>query len=70
MDMHPVNSSNIHSIGHDPSTNTMHVKFKNGALYEYHNVSATEHHNIKHAGSPGSALRSTVAGKHYHKIGG
>jgi hypothetical protein len=69
MDMHHVESSHVHSTGHDASSNVMHVKFKNGALYEYHNVSAEEHKRIRDSGSVGSTLRSTVAGKHYHKIG-
>jgi hypothetical protein len=69
MEMHHVDSSHVHSIGHDAQTNMMHVKFKNGALYEYHNVSADEHHKIRHAGSVGAALKQHTAGKTYHRIG-
>lgn len=70
MDMHPVVSSHVDSIGHDPSTNTMHVKFKNGALYEYRNVTADEHNHVKTSGSVGSTLRSLAAGKTFRRIGG
>jgi hypothetical protein len=32
------NSSNILSAGYDPATQTMHVEFKSGAVYEYPGV--------------------------------
>lgn len=65
MRMQHVDSSNIHSIGHDPSSSTMHVKFKNGALYEYHNVAPHEFDQIKNYAS----LRHVIAGKHFKRIG-
>ena len=36
----PVESSQIASVGHDPSTNTLSVTFKRGATYQYPDVSA------------------------------
>lgn len=43
--MTPVSSSQIHSIGHDPATNTLAIRFNGrnntpGTLYHYSNVSA------------------------------
>ena len=46
--MHPVTSSQIHSIGHDPTTNTLAIRFtrgygrdqRPGSLYHYANVDA------------------------------
>jgi hypothetical protein len=44
IDMQPVESSQIHSIGHDASTNTLAIRFKDRAtsaptsLYHYDNV--------------------------------
>jgi hypothetical protein len=69
MRMQHVDSSNIHSIGHDPSSSTMHVKFKNGALYEYHNVAPHEYDQIKNHASPGTSLRHVTIGKQFKKIG-
>jgi hypothetical protein len=68
MEMHPVHSSNVSHIGHDPSTDTMHVRFKNGTTYQYGAVSADEHQRIMHAGSIGSELRNVVRGKPYHRV--
>ena len=36
--MHPVNSSNIHSIGYDEEAKELHVKFASGATYAYEGV--------------------------------
>lgn len=70
MEMHSVSSSQVSHMGHDPQTNTMHVRFHNGALYEYQNVTADEHDALKNAGSIGATLRHAVAGKPYKRIGG
>ncbi len=47
INMRPVTSSQIHSIGHCPNTNTLAIRFKakNGgpaALYHYKNVQAED----------------------------
>jgi hypothetical protein len=38
-----VTSSFITSVGHDPVTRTMEIKFKSGNTYAFPNVSATLH---------------------------
>ncbi|NWA20308.1 KTSC domain-containing protein [Serratia liquefaciens] len=54
----PVNSSQIHSIGHNPATNTLAIRFKSrgepAALYHYSNVSADDFTAFKDAESVGS----------------
>lgn len=44
--MTPVESSQIHSIGHDASTSTLAIRFKSkggpGSLYHYANVTAEQ----------------------------
>ena len=60
--MTPVQSSQIHSIGHDPETNTMQVRFLAGrgeqrgpgALYQYTGVSAEDFAAFEKAESKGS----------------
>ena len=37
MEMIPVSSSNLESVGYDVETKTLRIKFHNG-LYEYYNV--------------------------------
>ena len=60
--MTPVQSSQIHSIGHDPETGTMQIRFLSGrgeqrgpgALYQYTGVSAEDFAAFEKAESKGS----------------
>lgn len=63
---HPVKSSQIEAIGHDPATNTLAITFKSKAkdgqvrleTYHYANVTAYDYHQLKTAES---------IGKHFYK---
>ena len=59
----PVSSSNIKSVGHDPSTNTLAVEFKDGSVYHYHDVEKDIHEGLVSAKSIGSYLHS-IKGKY------
>lgn len=56
--MHPVDSSQIDSIGHDADSNTLAIRFKSkagaGSLYHYANFPADEFAKFKGAESIGS----------------
>lgn len=56
--MHPVDSSQIQSIGHDAASNTLAIRFRNkagaGGLYHYANFPAAEFEAFKGAESIGS----------------
>lgn len=58
--LQPVESSQIHSLGHDPATNTLAVRFKDRAtgepraLYHYRNFSAEQFEQFRNAESIGS----------------
>lgn len=58
--MMPVTSSQIHSLGHDPATNTLRIQFANrkdgtpGSVYDYANVDAAIHAAMVKAESVGS----------------
>jgi hypothetical protein len=56
--MDAVESSQIHSIGHDVASNTLAIRFKKGdapaALYHYSNVTAEDFAAFKGAESIGS----------------
>ncbi len=62
IEMIPVQSSQLHSIGHDPETNTMQVRFLAGrgeqrgpgALYTYQNVTTEDFSAFEKAESKGS----------------
>jgi len=54
--MDPVTSSNVDSVGFDLKEAAMHVKFKNGAVYRYDNVSERDHKLFMASPSKGKAL--------------
>jgi KTSC domain len=58
MTMRRVTSSAIHSIGHDPETETTGVRFHSGPkVYEFPDMTAADHAAFANAES---------LGKHYH----
>lgn len=67
MNRQPVVSSNIRSVGHDPATNTMHVEFNNGGVYEYEGVTTEKHAALMKSGSIGSHLHQHIKPHHNAK---
>jgi hypothetical protein len=65
--MTPVESSNIHSIGYDAPSRTMHIKFKSGGHYTYADVPPEVHQEFMGAESKGKHFKSSFAGKYEHK---
>lgn len=61
IELQPVESSQIHSVGHDPATNTLAIRFyrgygrdqKPGSLYHYQNVTTEDFAAFKGAESIG-----------------
>lgn len=51
---YPVQSSRISSVGW--GNNILEIKFKNGAVYQYYNVSEYEYKNFMSSDSLGHAL--------------
>jgi len=56
----PVDSSNIHSVGYDPSTGTLEVEFHGGSVYEYSDVPEAVYQALMSASSKGSYLNRQV----------
>ena len=54
----PVESSNVHSVGYDRETRTLHVRFRSGGHYTYEGVHPNTFHGM---------LRSKSKGKYFHK---
>lgn len=59
-DMMYVQSSNVDQIGYDDSTQELHVTFKNGGHYVYHNVPEHLFEGLKNAASVGSFLNREI----------
>lgn len=68
MKHHPVNSSTILSVGHDPETNEMEVSFKSGKTYNFRNVSAQQFENFRLAPSPGKHFHAKFRGNADHAV--
>ena len=70
IEMQPVRSSNIASIGYDPEAQALHVLFSSGGKYEYSGVSPEEHAALLDAKSVGSHLHTHIKGRYpARKIG-
>ncbi len=65
VNMKAVKSSQIHSIGFDPGSRALHVKFNSSpdSLYVYGGVPAALHNSMMKAPSVGKFFNSRVKGK-------
>lgn len=66
VDRTPVSSSNVSSVGHDASTNTLAVEFKDGSVYHYHDVPKDIHDALVSSRSVGGYIHSSIKGKFKH----
>ena len=62
-----VSSRRIVSVGWE--NNTMEVEFKDGAVYQYYNVSLAEYNNFMASPSLGSALSRLDKAHTYRRVG-
>jgi KTSC domain len=67
----PVQSSNLRSVGYDPSSEILEIEFLHGGVYQYHDVPASVHEELMAASSHGSYFDEYIkhGGYHYIKIG-
>lgn len=59
----PVKSSHLKSVGFDPVTKTMAVQFNDGPVYHYQNVPPNVHGLLMGATSKGKFFNRAVKGK-------
>ena len=71
MDRQVVTSTNIHSVGYDPTTLTLEIQFrKTGDIYQYFDVPEHVHRGIMDADSHGKYFHRYIRGSFsYDKIG-
>ena len=63
MKREPVRSSNIESIGYDPTSETLEIKFvKNNTPYQYHPVAAEMYVELMAAESHGKYFAAHIRG--------
>lgn len=68
MKLTPVDSSNIAAIGHNPSTQTLRIKFKSGGMYDYPNVTVAQHQNFVTAESIGGHFHKNFKTRDFRKV--
>ncbi len=71
MDRQLVISSNLHSVGYDPTTLTLEIQFrKTGDVYQYFDVPEHVHRGLMDADSHGKYFHRHIRGRFsYDKIG-
>lgn len=72
VEMKPISSANLASVGYDPETRELHVAFRSGPTYIHSDVSADHHAEMIAAESPGKHYFAKTRGqeKHPHRIKG
>ncbi|MDE5552958.1 MAG: KTSC domain-containing protein [Malacoplasma sp.] len=60
IEMFPVSSSNVDSVGYDENFQILYVRFLNGSLYIYKGVPLNEYQGLRQASSVGSYLHSNI----------
>lgn len=63
IEMVPVESSNIESVGYDKKKNELYVEFKNGSTYKYFELPSSLHAQMLAADSKGGFLNKEIKGK-------
>jgi len=69
IEMIPIQSSRIESIGYEESTSTLRVGLRNGSLHAYENVSKFEYRQLSNSPSVEEYFDRNIKGKYAsHRI--
>lgn len=55
-----VTSSNLHSVGYDPTTMTLEIQFNSGWVYQYFDVPQVIYNGLMSASSHGSYFAAVI----------
>jgi hypothetical protein len=70
MERQRVSSSNLHSVGYDPESLTLEIKFQGSGVYQYFNVPPDRHQRLMSASSKGSYFDAYIKGRYrFRKVG-
>lgn len=64
MDRLRVTSSNLQSVGYDPLTRALEIKFHSGGIYRYSGVPEERYHNLMRAVSKGSYFDNYIKNRY------
>ncbi|HHJ4503920.1 MULTISPECIES: KTSC domain-containing protein [Klebsiella/Raoultella group] len=66
----PVSSSNLQSVGYDPTTRVLEIAFHSGGVYQYSGVPSTVHLGLLSAGSKGQYFHQHIKNVYsYRRVG-
>jgi hypothetical protein len=60
MNMVPVSSSNIDSVGYDADSRVLRIRFNDGGTYDYQGVDPSTHNDLMNATSVGSYFHKWI----------
>ena len=60
MEMIPVESSNLKSVGYEPASKTLRIQFNTGTVYDYYNVPEQVFQNLLNAESKGRYFHAAI----------
>jgi len=71
MERIPVSSSNLASVGYDPTSATLEIEFRSSGIYQYYGVPEDVYEGLMGAGSKGTFFDQSIkkAGYSYRKVG-
>lgn len=61
---HKVKSSAVEGVHYDPAQQTLHIQWKNGAVYVYHNVAHKTYTAFMTADSKRGYINDSIHGSH------
>lgn len=64
MDRQRVSSSNIHSVGYEPDSMILEIKFHSGGIYQYSGVPEERYSGLMRAGSKGGYFDSYIKNRY------
>lgn len=56
----PVKSSNLRTVGYDPTTRTLEIEFKSGGIYQYNGVTPQVYDGLMNAASHGEYFAQSI----------
>ena len=71
MERTPVESSNLASVGYDPTSATLEIEFRKSGIYQYFGVPSSTYDELMSAGSKGTYFDQNIkkGGYSYSKVG-
>jgi hypothetical protein len=65
-----VSSSDLHSVGYDPTTRTLEIEFNSGSVYRYFDVPQNVYDGLMGASSHGTYFHAKIKENYrYAKVG-